>query len=141
MPNDRRAFSSLDEQRCRSLLRSTPVGRIVYTRDALPAAVPVNFALYQGDIVVRTAPGSELHAATKGSVVAFEIDQIDIGARSGWSVLVLGRATHVTDPVVITELDRLDLATWMPDRRNQYVRIRAEQITGRLLNGQQPPPW
>jgi nitroimidazol reductase NimA-like FMN-containing flavoprotein (pyridoxamine 5'-phosphate oxidase superfamily) len=141
MPSDRREFRSLDEQRSRSLLRSTPVGRIVYTSGALPAAVPVNFALYQGDIVLRTAPGSDLYAATKGAVVAFEIDQIDIGTRSGWSVLVVGRAAHVTDPAVITELGRIDLATWMPDRRNHYVRIRTEQITGRLLDGQRPPPW
>lgn len=37
--------------------------------------------------MVRTAPGSELDAATRGGLVAFEIDQIDPASRSGWSVL------------------------------------------------------
>ena len=95
----------LSETECRRLLRSTPVGRIVYTRDALPTAVPVNFALDGDDVIFRTAPGSKLDAATAGAVVAFEIDQIDVVTRSGWSLLIVGRAMHEPDAEVIARLD------------------------------------
>ena len=46
---------------------SVPVGRIVYTRQALPAVELVNFALDDGDIVIRTDAGGKLAAATRGA--------------------------------------------------------------------------
>jgi uncharacterized protein len=49
---------------------SVPVGRIVYTRQALPAVALVNFALIDGDIILRTSAEGKLAAATRGAVVA-----------------------------------------------------------------------
>jgi hypothetical protein len=64
----------LSEVNSRRLLRSTQFGQIVYTHDALPAIAQVTFILDGNDIILRTAPGSELDAATKqGATVAFEI--------------------------------------------------------------------
>ncbi len=47
----------LGRAECVALLRSAPVGRVVYTDQALPAIQPVTFVL-DGDeaVVVRTAP-------------------------------------------------------------------------------------
>ena len=45
------------------LMASVPVGRIIYTRRALPAVEVVNFALDHGDIVIRTDPSGKLAAA------------------------------------------------------------------------------
>ncbi len=47
-----------------------PVGRIVYTRQALPAVELVNFTLNNGDIVVRTDASGRLAAATRDAVDA-----------------------------------------------------------------------
>ena len=44
----------LSREECLRLVGQVPVGRIVYTRQALPAVELVNFALDDGDIVIRT---------------------------------------------------------------------------------------
>ena len=62
-------------------MASVPVGRIIYTRRALPAVELVNFALDHGDIVIRTDRGGKLAAAARGAVVAFEADCLDLPAR------------------------------------------------------------
>ena len=53
--------------------------------------VPVNYAVLDGDIVIRTGSGTKLDAALTGAVVAFEIDSVDPIYHEGWSVMV-----HVT---------------------------------------------
>src|ERR1700726_2680696 len=60
----------LSRDECLQLVGQVPVGRIVYTRQALPAVELVNFALADGDIVIRTDAGGKLAAATRGTVVA-----------------------------------------------------------------------
>src|SRR5215207_10169000 len=104
-PDD--GFRELDRQRCVRLLAKSPVGRIVHTRQALPAILPVNFRLDEdGAVLPRTAAGSELVRAVDGVVVAFEADEVDAATHSGWSVVVTGRATVVTDPALRERLSR-----------------------------------
>ncbi|NVI91726.1 pyridoxamine 5'-phosphate oxidase family protein [Actinomadura sp. BRA 177] len=87
----------LGRAECVALLRSAPVGRVVYTDQALPAIQPVTFVL-DGDeaVVVRTAPGSKFDAALRGAIVAFEVDAFDPAARTGWSVTAVGQARATT---------------------------------------------
>ena len=66
----------LSRDECMRLMGSVPVGRIVYTRQALPAVELVNFTLDDGDIIIRTDAGGKLAAATRGAVVAFEADSV-----------------------------------------------------------------
>ncbi|MGW7673106.1 pyridoxamine 5'-phosphate oxidase family protein, partial [Streptomyces sp. NPDC054775] len=95
-PND--GFRELDRQECLRLLAKVPVGRIVHTRQALPAVLPLNFSLDgDGAVLLRTSAASELVRAIDGSVVAFEADEVDAVAHSGWSVVVTGSAAVVTD--------------------------------------------
>ena len=89
------------------LMGSVPVGRIVYTRQALPAVELVNFALDDGDIIIRTDAGGKLAAATRGAVVAFEADSVDVTGHAGWSVTVVGHARAVTDGEEIRRLEQL----------------------------------
>ncbi|MEU0221821.1 pyridoxamine 5'-phosphate oxidase family protein, partial [Streptomyces sp. NPDC006265] len=96
-PND--GFRELERQECLRLMAKVPVGRIVYTRRALPAVLPVNFSLDgDGAVLLRTSAASELVRAIDGAVVAFEADDVDAARHSGWSVVVTGSATAVTDP-------------------------------------------
>ena len=78
MHSDGSALQRLSRDECLTLMASVPVGRIVYTRRALPAVELVNFALDHGDIVIRTDRSGKLAAATRGAVVAFEADQLDL---------------------------------------------------------------
>ena len=82
---------------CLRLLASVPVGRIVYTRRAMPAVELVNFALDGGDIVIRTDPDGALAAATHHTVVAFEADEVDTATGQGWSVMAVGQSRPVTE--------------------------------------------
>ncbi len=94
----------LSREECLRLLAVTPIGRLVFTHRALPAVQPVNFVLDGETVVIRTAIGSRLAAATRDAVVAFEIDDIDARTGSGWSVTVLGRARGVSDPEEVARL-------------------------------------
>lgn len=97
-PND--GHHELDREECLRLLSRVPIGRVVHTRHALPAVLPVNFSLdTDSAVVMRTSADSELAAAIDGVVIAFEADEVDAAAHSGWSVVVTGRAALVIDPV------------------------------------------
>lgn len=127
----------LSREECLSLLATTPIGRIVFTDRALPAVQPVNYLLDgaddEADIVIRTAAGSKLAAATRNAVVAFEIDDFDLASRTGWSVTAVGRARAVTDPEEVRQLAALPLDTWVPGERGHYIVIRAQQLSGRRI--------
>jgi hypothetical protein len=84
------ALTQLSRGECLRLMGSVAVGRIVYTRQALPAVELVNFALDHGEIVVKTDGGSKLAAATRNAVVAFEADYVEPGKHVCWSVTVVG---------------------------------------------------
>ncbi|MFD4977289.1 pyridoxamine 5'-phosphate oxidase family protein [Streptomyces sp. NPDC058424] len=127
-------FRSMDRQECLRLMAEVPVGRVVYTRQALPAVLPVNFALAADtSVLLRTSVGSDLVRAVDGVVVAFEADAFDAESRSGWSVVVTGRATVVTDPVEHERLMRTGPRSWMPIEEDVFIRIEATMVTGREL--------
>jgi nitroimidazol reductase NimA-like FMN-containing flavoprotein (pyridoxamine 5'-phosphate oxidase superfamily) len=116
------------------LMATQPVGRLVYTRQALPAITPLNFTLHDGRVLIVTEHGSVLAQAVRGAIVAFEADHIDPATHTGWSVTVLGPASVVTDPL---ELDRLraDLPhPWAGGIRDHVVTVRIEMVTGRRVN-------
>ncbi len=133
-PND--GFRELERQECLRLLAKAPVGRIVHTRRALPAVLPVNFSLdTDGAVLLCTSATSELVRAIVGAVVAFEADEVDATAHSGWSVVVTGTVTMVTDPAEHERLARTGPRPWVPWPDPVFVRIEPELVTGRELIG------
>ncbi|MFI2629155.1 pyridoxamine 5'-phosphate oxidase family protein [Streptomyces collinus] len=128
------AFRALDRQESLRLLAKVPVGRVVYTRQALPAVLPVSFSLdTDTSVLLCTSPDSDLVGAINGVVVAFEADEFDAATRSGWSVVVTGRATVVTDPAEHERLSRDGPTSWMPLAGAAFVRIESQMVTGREL--------
>ncbi|KPI11004.1 MULTISPECIES: pyridoxamine 5'-phosphate oxidase family protein [Streptomyces] len=131
-PND--GFRELDREECLRLLERAPIGRVVHTRHALPAVLPVNFCLdIDSAVLMRTSADSELAAAIDGVVIAFEADEVDATAHSGWSVVVTGRATVVTDPVEHGRLTRIGPRSWVASPKEVFIRIEPELVTGRQL--------
>ncbi|MFF1296360.1 MULTISPECIES: pyridoxamine 5'-phosphate oxidase family protein [unclassified Streptomyces] len=131
-PND--GFRELERQECLRRLAKVPVGRIVHTRHALPAVLPVNFGLdSDGAVLLRTSAASELVRAIDGTVVAFEVDEVDASTHSGWSVVVTGEATVVTDPAEHARLTRTGPRSWAPWPDEVFVRVEPELVTGREL--------
>jgi hypothetical protein len=132
-------LAQLSRDECLRLMGSVPVGRIVYTRQALPAVELVSFALDGGDIVIAAVAGGRLAAATRGAVVAFEADSVDVAGRAGWSVTVVGHATAVTDVEEIGRLEQLPLTPWAPGKRDHFVRISSSIVNGRRIEAGQLP--
>ena len=133
MYSDGSALQQLSSDECRMLMASVPVGRIIYTRRALPAVELVNFALDHGDIVIKTDRSGKLAAAARGAVVAFEADQLDLAGQSGWSVTAIGPSTEVTDPDELARLWTIGLKSWAPGERDHFIRISPVMLNGRHL--------
>ena len=138
METDSLALEHLSPDECMRLMGSVPVGRIVYTRQALPAVELVNFALVDGDIVVRTSAEGKLAAATRGAVVAFEADTVDLDVHAGWSVTIVGQARAVTDVEEISRLERVALTSWVPGQSGHFIRISPAIVNGRRVGGHRP---
>lgn len=82
----------LSRAECLRLLPSVSFGRISYTRLALPAVEPVDFAVRDEALVMRIDRRGKLAAAVDQAVVAFQADDLDLVRRSGWSITVVGPA-------------------------------------------------
>lgn len=126
----------LDPAEALRLLGSVSLGRIVFTRHALPTVRPVNHVLDGGDILIRTYEGAALTsqgrpgAGSTGVVVAYEADAIDPDTHLGWSVVVTGYAHLVTDT---DELDRIQgmLEPWASQPGMDHaVRIHPDLVSG-----------
>lgn len=133
MDTDVNGVEVLSRAEAIALLESQEVGRLVYTRRALPAVRPVNFAVRGGAVLIWTGSASSLGQAVRGAVVAFEADELDRATRSGWSVVVVGTAQLVTDEMELARA-RLDgPVPWAPGIKEYLIRIPLTMVTGRWL--------
>lgn len=123
----------LSVEECLRLLATVPVGRVVFTQHALPAAYPVNFTTLPDGVAFRTRAGGGLDLAVRGSVVGFQADAYDPDRRSGWSVLVVGHAEEVTDPEVVRSVEHAAGPSWAGGRRERLLKVRHERVTGRRV--------
>jgi uncharacterized protein len=114
----------LCDDECIDLLRQVPVGRIAVTVDALPVIFPINFAVVDGAVVFRTPPAPNWPRPRPAAVVAFEVDSYEADGRTGWSVMVQGMASEVTDPASLREVDSASLDAWALDgAADHFMRI------------------
>lgn len=123
----------LAEDESLALVRGHQIGRVGVSVGALPAIFPVNYVVIDDDIVFRTAPGTKLDAATRGEVVAFEVDDYDLEAKSGWSVMLVGVAEEVHDVELAFRVVDAELTPWADGDRSHIIRIRPTFISGRRV--------
>jgi len=119
----------LTPEECWSLAASQPVGRLAWAGPHGPTVVPVNFLLSGGRVHVRTAAYSALARECDDSQVAFEVDQFDAAHRSGWSVLMRGRARIGYDGS--EGGDQPDV--WPAGTRGLRVTVDVAEVTGRRV--------
>ena len=93
-----RVHEVLDEAECRRLLGTTRAGRIGFTDGALPAILPVPFAVHDGQVMIPARRDSPVVRAVHGAVVAFGVDSYDAVTDTGWSVTLVGPARLVWEP-------------------------------------------
>ena len=134
MFGESRSLEALSRRESIELLSRQVVGRVVFTHSALPAVVPVTFAIRDDAVMIRTAQGTRLAAAADRGVLAFEADEIDPVARTGWSVVVTGVAELVTDLMQQDFIESV-VEPFVPRDDDVYVRLPLTVVTGRRVVG------
>jgi hypothetical protein len=129
--SDEPSLEPIDREECLRLMRAQVIGRVaVADFNAAPLVVPVNFVVDGEAVVFRCDYGTKFRLAVLGEQpVSFEVDGLDPGRRSGWSVLLQGDAS---------EIDRFQLAgpgpqSWAGGKKAHWVRIFPVSITGRRI--------
>ncbi len=126
---------------CFSLLGERSVGRLVYNDAVGPVAIPVNYAVAGESVVVRLEPGHSLLPISQ-PMMAFEVDHVDVGDGSGWSVLLRGPAREVElddVPELLREMRAGPPRPWAEGVHNVWVRLVGELVTGRRLGRYEAP--
>jgi nitroimidazol reductase NimA-like FMN-containing flavoprotein (pyridoxamine 5'-phosphate oxidase superfamily) len=123
---------SFDE--CLELMASSGVGRLAFLADGEIEVLPVNYTVEGARVAFRTATGTKLDAAIEQAVVAFEVDAFDPRERTGWSVVIKGRAEVVSDEVLLARLERSGLRPYAASvPKPEWVVIHPVVISGRRV--------
>ena len=132
-------LEELDEAECLRVISPGGLGRLAYSGRFGLTVLPVNYQLYEGSIVFRTTRNSptdeDLRTGIEGAEykVTFEIDQIDLAAREGWSVLLQGAAHHVDSATERAAVLEAGVEPWAGGVRELFLRILPDRITGRRI--------
>ena len=125
-------LEALSPAECMELLGRSNLGRVAFTERALPAIRPVNYALVGHQIVLQTDPHG-LGRRLDGQVVAFEVDEIDKAAGTGWSVVVTGTARMLRSPGDLMRQASVPLVPLAGPGHDTRVCIVPGEITGRRI--------
>jgi nitroimidazol reductase NimA-like FMN-containing flavoprotein (pyridoxamine 5'-phosphate oxidase superfamily) len=126
-------LEALDRDDCVLRLKAHGVGRVSAMLHGRPLVFPVNYAVHDDAVVIRTRAGGDIDLATNDAWAALEIDGADSLYHEGWSVLVVGRATHVKDPFELARIKLVRLSPWADESRCSVVRIPLDDVSGRRL--------
>ncbi len=130
---------SLDD--CWQLLRDHEVGRLAVSIANHPDIFPINYVVDDDEIVFRTSAGTKLAAAVLGYGVAFEIDGYDAAEGEAWSVVVKGVAEQIEGWLDKDRVERLPLFPWNASPKFDFVRIVAEEVSGRRFDVTDHSAW
>ncbi|MFI8454646.1 helix-turn-helix domain-containing protein [Kitasatospora sp. NPDC085464] len=137
--NARVVLETLDPAGCWAKLTPGGIGRVILTAPHGLVALPVNYRVLDSTILYRTGSEGTLARAADGEV-AFEVDQLDELFATGWSVLVNGTASTVSDEDAVRRLRRhADPHPWAGGARDTWMRIRPTGISGRIIRPNGPP--
>jgi uncharacterized protein len=120
----------LDRESCLALLARGSVGRLVFTDRALPDVLPVPYRMDGERILLKLATGTTACTASLETVVAYTVDDVDVGAGSGWSVTAVGYAHEIVAPDGRTHELLTELVPWQWDTPTSLVSISTQRVTG-----------
>lgn len=132
---------NLENHECWALLRTVSVGRLAVLAEGRPDIFPINFTVDGGTVVFRTGQGTKLAAATGGDYVAVEADGVDATTGLAWSVVVKGTAAAVSGTEQILDTAALYLFPWQSGKKDVFVRVSPDSITGRRFKVTAPMTW
>jgi hypothetical protein len=130
---DQRGSEILPLPECLRLLavasKEDHIGRLAVLDGESPVVVPLNFTFYDRGVLIRIGHG-RLSELVPGSLVAFEVDQLEPGSDVVWSVLVRGLASALAPGDTPSEPDAMP-QPWVPEPGEQLIFIRPDVVTGR----------
>jgi hypothetical protein len=132
---------NLEHHECWALLRTVSVGRLAIVVDGRPDIFPINYTVDGGTLVFRTGEGTKLSGASRDAAVALEADGVDQDTGMAWSVVAKGTAAVVTGTEEILDTSRLYLFPWQAGRKDAFVRITPDSVTGRRFQVTAPMTW
>jgi hypothetical protein len=132
--------AELDRATSLRLLGLVPYGRLVFTKNAMPAIRPVSHVIDDEEIVLPI--GLPKHAVVDtpglrigdGTVVAYQADALDITQRIGWSVVVTGLAFPLDDRQRIAKCQP-QLHDWIATPTTEWIVLEPHLVTGVRFNG------
>ena len=117
---------------CLMLLAGVPLGKVVYTRDVLPAVRPVNHVVRDGEIIIGAGASpwlTKMVRARDKAVLGYQADEIDQNSHHGWTVLVVGYAQIIDDPDRIAKYAPL-VQSWTRTVNDALITIEPDLVTG-----------
>lgn len=145
-PSSGGTLREMTVEQCWEHLSRCTVGRMAYNDRDGPVVVPLNYCVADGRIFVRTASYDQLAIHLPHQQAAFEVDQVDEHAHSGWSILLRGRAEHVVVGLGGPSTGWPNPAPWPEGVRRMTFSLLPREITGRILTpsairpGPEPAP-
>jgi nitroimidazol reductase NimA-like FMN-containing flavoprotein (pyridoxamine 5'-phosphate oxidase superfamily) len=124
---------TLSADECRALVGRGGAGRVVFVEAGRgPVAVPANYRMDAEDVVFRTG-GTRIIDGPQQATVSFDVDHLDDTLAEGWSVLLTGTASVITEPEELDRVRSLGVEPCAGGDRPRYIRLRLRQITGRVI--------
>lgn len=133
----------LTSEECYLLLGARQIGRLGFVAEHYPLIVPMNYAVDNGIVVVRSRPGLKLNTVDHANVT-FQVDEFDERTRGGWSVLVRGQAEELTpehSAAIAERTAATGLEPWAPGPEFHWVRIIPHGISGRRISAGKDNLW
>jgi uncharacterized protein len=115
------------------LKRHAFVGRIAFIFEGRAMVMPVNYLADSDALVFCTGEGTKLSTLRAGASVTFEVDGSRPLDHSGWSVVIEGTASEITDPEELERLRRGPLKSWAIRPSAHWIRVTYQHISGRSI--------
>ena len=139
-PDPARPLVPLDDVECRTRLLGGRLGRLAFTRNALPAIEPVCYRLHGEEVVIPALPDSPFLPRRESTVVALGVDACDDSPWPGWCVTVVGPSRSVDDPAEMAVLDALPWPLPGAAHGRRYVAVRIGMLSGWRTATTSPDP-
>lgn len=115
---------------CERLLTAGGVGILALGGGEAPVLRPVNFAVHERSVWLRTGEGRILAAARARRPASFVVSSIDRLEHVGHSVVVIGKLAERTKEDDVPELR---LRPWVRSDKHHLVTLSIDEVSGRRI--------
>ena len=132
---DTRNFAHLSSEECWRLVGDHGIGRVVFAGDTLTQIVPTTYDAVSGTAYFRAPTFGELARRVDGRTTTLQVDEIDRGTFTGWSVLMTGTAHRVEDAATVASLWSLGRPrAWFPGKQTQWIALPVDSLRGQRVD-------